>query len=199
VVACAGDRGHITYKKSRRGDAEIDRAVTHVLRQNGREYGIEDFSPFGYDERQYCSPGINLPVGRLSRTPHGKFPEYHTSADNLEFVEPAALSDTVQRCLDVIEVIEENRSYRNLSPMGEPQLGNRGVLRSNGDPADKLRETAMFWVLNFSDGEHTLLDIAERSGLSFGMIAEAAEMLVDHELLATVQSGRRRASAGLAT
>jgi aminopeptidase-like protein len=85
VAACVGDSGASTYKKSRRGNAEIDQAVAHVLKTSGKEYQIVDFFPYGYDERQYCSPGFNLPVGCLMRTPHGKYPEYHTSADNLEF------------------------------------------------------------------------------------------------------------------
>ena len=94
VLACVGDSGKITYKKSRQDNAEIDRAVCQVLKDSGDNHAITDFSPYGYDERQFCSPGFNLPVGCFMRTPHGQFPEYHTSADNLEFVKPEYLHDS---------------------------------------------------------------------------------------------------------
>ena len=187
VLTCVGDRGHITYKKSRRGDAEIDRAVTHVLKHSGRTYDIEDFSPYGYDERQYCSPGFNLPVGCLMRTPHGKFPEYHSSADNLELMDPASLAHSLITCLSVFYVLENNRSYCNQNPRCEPQLGRRGLYRTMGGNRDeKIQETAMLWVLNQSDGEHSLLDIAERSGLAFETVHEAADLLLRYGLLKAV-------------
>jgi len=87
VAACLGDPGKLTYKKARRGDAEIDKAVIHVLKHSKEDFGITEFSPYGYDERQYCSPGFNLPAGSLKRTPNGRFPQYHTSTDNLNFIQ----------------------------------------------------------------------------------------------------------------
>ena len=184
VLTCLGDRGHITYKKSRRGDAEIDRAMVHVLEHSGRRYDIENFSPYGYDERQYCSPEFDLPVGCLMRTPHGKFPEYHSSADNLELMDPASLAHSLMTCLSAFYVLENNRWYCNQNPKCEPQLGRRGLYRAMGGNRDeKLQETAMLWVLNLSDGEHTLLDIAERSGLAFDTVHDAAGLLLRHGLL----------------
>ncbi|MCB0087320.1 MAG: DUF4910 domain-containing protein, partial [Caldilineaceae bacterium] len=153
VAACVGDAGHFTYKQSRRGDAEIDRTVAHILKQSGQPHEIVAFSPYGYDERQYCSPGFNLAVGSLSRTPHGAFPEYHTSDDNLDFVHADCLAESLQRYLQVFDVLERNRTYRNLNPFGEPQLGKRGLYGALGGHKDtKAREMAMLWVLNFSDG-----------------------------------------------
>lgn len=183
VLACVGDAGKMTYKKSRRGDAEIDRAVMHVLKHSGAEYDIQEFFPYGYDERQYCSPGFNLAVGCLMRTPHGRFPEYHTSADNLSFVKPESLADTFVKCLTIFEVLEHNRTYLNQSPKCEPQLGRRGIYRAIGGKGKGRDELAMLWVLNLSDGNHTLLDIAERSGLEFGLVRDAADVLVEHDLL----------------
>ena len=178
VVACVGDGGSMTYKKSRRGDAEIDRAALHVLKHSAKQYRLEEFSPYGYDERQYCSPGFNLAVGSLSRTPHGQFPEYHTSADNLEFVRAEYLEDSLATYLAVVRVLEENRIYVNQNPFCEPQLGRRGLYRSMGGRTDQaVHELAMLWVLNLSDGANALLDIAERSGLSFDQIAVAADAL----------------------
>jgi aminopeptidase-like protein len=184
VAACLGDPGGFTYKKSRRGDAEIDRTVQHVLQHSNVPFQIVDFSPYGYDERQYCSPGFNLPVGVLSRTPHGRFPEYHTSADNLSLVRPRALAESLSVFLGVCEVLEGNRRYLNLYPKGEPQLGRRGLYGPlGGVTSGRTWEMALLWVLNLSDGAHSLLDVAARSGLPFGVVREAAESLATHGLL----------------
>lgn len=184
VLTCMGDPGKSTYKKSRRGDAEIDRAVIHVLKHSGKDYEITDFSPYGYDERQFCSPGFNLPVGCLMRTPNGHYPEYHTSADNLELVQPQYLADSFSKCLSVLQVLENNKKYLNKNPKCEPQLGKRGLYGAiGGEPNAKMSELAMLWVLNLSDGNHTLLDIADRSGLGFDSINKAANALLEHNLL----------------
>jgi aminopeptidase-like protein len=184
VLACVGDSGKITYKKSRRGNAEIDRAVPQVLKDTGDSYEVFDFSPYGYDERQFCSPGFNLPVGCFMRTPHGKFPEYHTSADDLNFVRPESLADSFAKCWAILDVLERNKTYFNLSPKCEPQLGRRGLYSQIGGQKDgKLQELAMLWVLNLSDGKNSLLDVAERSNLVFAVIHNAAQTLLEHGLL----------------
>ena len=178
VVACVGDPGPITYKRSRRGNAEVDSAVVHVLAHSGEPHEVRDFSPYGYDERQYCSPGFDLPVGALTRTPHGEYPEYHTSADDVHFVRPDRLADTLRRVLEVIEVLEGNRTCVNLSPRCEPQLGRRGLYGSVGGRSDAVAEQmALLWVLNLSDGSRSLLDIAERARLPFSQVDRAAAAL----------------------
>ncbi|SEG73655.1 aminopeptidase-like domain-containing protein [Nonomuraea solani] len=185
VLACAGDAGALTYKRSRRGDAEIDRAVAYVLESSGRPHRTLDFSPYGYDERQYGSPGFNLPVGCLTRSTYASYPEYHTSGDDPAFVLPESLEDTLETCWEVLQVIEANRRYANLSPYGEPQLGRRGLYGALGGRSDTQRaQMAMLWVLNLSDGDNTLLDIARRSGLPFAAVAEAAESLREAKLVA---------------
>jgi len=178
VVACVGDMGKFTYKKSRLGDAEIDQAVTHVLKSSGEDYEILEFSPYGYDERQYCSPGFNLPVGSLTRTPHGRYPQYHTSADDLEFIRAENLADSFSKYLAVLQILEKNKKYLNQNPKCEPQLGKRGLYDSIG-----ANELAMLWVLNFSDGNHTLLDIAEKSSFQFKTIKRVADILLQYNLL----------------
>ena len=184
VLTCLGDAGNITYKRSRRGDAEIDRAFVQVLKESGDIHRIIEFSPYGYDERQYCSPGFNLPVGVIMRSPHGEFAEYHTSADNLDFVQADALADSLLKCRDVIDTLEHNRCYISLKPKCEPQLGRRGLYGTiGGSTHTKDREMAILWVLNLSDGNNSLLDIAERSGIAFSLIAAAAKALVDKELI----------------
>ena len=184
ILACVGDAGKTTYKKSRRGEAEVDRAVAHVLKHSGQDYQINEFSPWGYDERQYCSPGFNLPVGCLMRTPNGCFPQYHSSADDLEFVRAESLEDSFDKCMSILEVLENNHTYVNRNPKCEPRLGKRGLYRKMGGQAHATSsELAMLWVLNFSDGKHTLLDIAEKSGLQFPALRQAADALREHHLL----------------
>lgn len=190
VVACVGDAGALTYKRSRRGDAEIDRAAAHVLGHSGEPFSIRDFVPAGYDERQYCSPGFDLAVGSLTRTPHGEYPEYHTSGDDLAFVSVPALVRSVRRYLEIFEVLEGNRTYVNLSPKCEPRLGKRGLFGSGlGGVGYETSQLALLWVLNQSDGRHTLLDIAERAKLPFHVVRGAADALEATGLLRREPSG----------
>lgn len=178
VLACLGDTGQMTYKRSRRGNAMVDRAVEHVLRRSPDPYEILDFSPWGYDERQFCSPGFDLPVGRLTRTPNGCFPEYHTSADNLDLVRPHALADSLQKALGILHLLDRNDVFLNLNPKCEPQLGRRGLYAGVGMTGRlKELEFALLWVLNRSDGRDSLLDIAERARLDFPVVRQAAEAL----------------------
>jgi aminopeptidase-like protein len=183
VLASVGAGDKFTYKKSRRGDAEIDRATINVLRHSAGSYDIFDFSPYGYDERQFCSPGFNLPVGCLMRTPNGQFPEYHTSADNMNFVQPCLLAESFDLAVKILDVIESNGVYSNQNPKCEPQLGKRGLYRAIGGVESDIDELAMLWVLNLSDRQHSLLDIAERSGCKFDAIKRAAHRLLSHDLL----------------
>jgi len=184
VLSCVGDSGGFTYKRSRRGNAEIDRAVAHILKHSGKSFAITDFSPYGYDERQYCSPGFNLPVGRFSRTANGDYPEYHTSADNLDLVSETALEESLDQLLAIVNLLDKNKTYINTNPKCEPQLGRRGLYRAmGGTPDARPLELAMLWVLNLSDGEHSLLDIAERADLPFAEVSRAAELLSEKDLL----------------
>jgi aminopeptidase-like protein len=183
VLTGIGDRGGFHYKKSRRGDSEIDRAAAIVLRHCAEAAEVLEFSPYGYDERQYCSPGFNLPVGCLMRSVWGSFPEYHTSADNLDFIQPDQLARSLRVCVSICDVLENNRSYRNQNPYCEPQLGKRDLYRGTGGESPEIEIHARLWVLNLSDGEHSLLDIAERSGLPFETIRGAAALLSERGLL----------------
>lgn len=184
VVANVGDAGSVTYKQSRRGNADIDLVVAEALKASLVHYEIEEFSPYGYDERQFCSPGFNLPVGNFMRTPHGRYPEYHTSADNLQFGQPGALEESFILVMKILAMLEVNNRFLNQNPKCEPQLGKRGLYASIGGQTDSnIPIMALLWVLNLSDGTHTLLDIAKRSGLDFWTIVKAAESLVRHNLL----------------
>ncbi len=184
VVSCLGDGGGPVYKRSRRGTAPIDRAMEEVLRHAGPAARIVDFEPYGYDERQFCSPGYDLPVGSFQRSAWGSFPEYHTSADNLDFIRPEHLARSHDLILQAIEIVEEDWVPRNLSPHGEPQLGRRGLYASVGGASGGADTMALLWVLNLADGRHSILDMAERSKQPFRTLAAAARRLLDAGLLA---------------
>jgi aminopeptidase-like protein len=191
TLTCLGDAHPFTYKRTVGGAAEIDRAAAHVLLHAGYPHDVIDFFPYGYDERQYNSPGFRLPVGSLMRGRHGRFAEYHTSADNLAFVSPDRLGESWTVVAGIVDVLEGNLSYNNLAPDGEPQLGRRGLYRAMGGTDIPNLQLALLWVLNLSDGEHPLLAIAERAGLPFSVIRSAAELLVRHGLLELI-AGRGR-------
>lgn len=182
ALSCLGDPAPLTYKRSRHGDAEIDQAAANVVRASGGV--VIPFSPLGGDERQFSSPGFDLPVGALTRSPADRFPGYHSSADDLDLVRPEALADSLLRCLEIVDVLETNGRFLNRSPRGEPQLGKRGLYRSVAGGSNT--EAALLWVLNQSDGGHSLLDISDRSGLPYGSIRDAAEALLAHGLLESV-------------
>ncbi len=183
ILTLLGDAAAFTYKKSRQGHSEIDRVMIQVLGEAGVDHRIVEFEPFGYDERQYCSPGINLPVGCLMRRPNGSYPEYHTSADNLDFVSHAALEGSWDICLKVISLLEGNRVYRNLNPKCEPQLGRRGLYRGYSQGGAEELQLAILWLLSLADGQRSLLEIAERSQQPFALLQQAAELLLQHTLL----------------
>jgi aminopeptidase-like protein len=180
VMSCVGDRGGFTYKRTRRGNARIDRVMTRVL----NDAKIIDFFPYGYDERQYASPGFDLDVGLFQRTQFATFPEYHTSGDNLDFITPDALAGSYRVVVSAIDALENERRYINTAPHGEPQLGRRGLYAAiGGDKDSYAKSMAMLWVLNLSDGDHSLEDIAERAGAELGVIEATAALLEENGLL----------------
>ena len=198
VLTLLGRPGGFVYKRSRRGDAEVDRGGRARARRARGE--VRDFDPYGYDERQYCSPGFDLPVGRLTRTPHGEFPEYHTSADNLDLIDPGALADALETVAVDRRGAGGQRALREPEPEGRAAARPAGALRaaSAAAPAAASRELALLWVLSLSDGEHSLLDMAQRSGLPFAAVRAAADALLEHELLggmSLAQDGRRRSAS----
>jgi len=186
VLTGLGDSSPPSYKCSRRGDAVVDRAAQHVLRHAHPQARLLPFTPYGYDERQFCSPGFDLPVGRLGRGVHGEYPEYHTSADDLSFVDPGRLEESLDLVAAVVDVLERDEVLVNQEPYGEPQLGRRGLYRSTGaTPLDaRAAEMALLWTLSLCDGSRSLLGVAEQADLPFTVVAAAAERLKDAGLLA---------------
>ena len=198
VVSCVGDGGGPTYKRSRQGDALIDRAMAHALRHASPSPTILDFSPYGYDERQYCSPGFDLPVGLFQRSQFATFPEYHTSADDLDFIRPEHLASSYRMITAALDVVENDWRPLSTNPKCEPQLGRRGLYAALGGSKDgPAKSMALLWVLNLADGRHTLLDITERAGLTFGLVAESARLLQDSGLLVEVRHEGQAPRAGM--
>ncbi len=200
VLGLLGDPGALTYKRSRRGNCEIDQLLSYLVAAEDPPGKAIDFEPYGYDERQLCSPGFNLPVGRLTRSVNDGYPEYHSSADNLALISAGRLERSLDVCKRAVEMLESNRRYVNLMPKGEPRLGKRGLYGAMGGRSPADRERAMLWMLNQSDGSASLLDIAQRSGLSFAAIKMAADELSSAGLLAAEKPARTkrkpRATAG---
>ena len=187
VAALLGDSGQLSYKKTQAGDTLIDRASLHVLRHWNMPFRTIEFSPFGYDERQFASPGINLPVGRLTRTPNGAYPEYHTSADNMSLITPSAMADSLAAYCAIFALIENNYVYQSNFPYCEPQLGKRGLYRTTGGHGNpEQRQMAILWILNQANGKHDLLDIAERADMPFETIASVAAELEAAEVIRKV-------------
>lgn len=184
TLTCLGDSHPFTYKRTVKGDASIDRAAARALIASGVAHHLIDFFPYGYDERQYNSPGFRLPVGSLMRGRHGQFPEYHTSGDNPDFTSGERMLESLAVLRAIVDELEGDLCYRNLEPYGEPQLGSRGLYRALGGSSIPNLQFAMLWVLNLSDGEHGLLDIAERAQLDVTTVREAARLLESHGLLA---------------
>lgn len=186
VLAMLGDSGPLHYQRTKRGDAPIDRAAAAVLRRHNADAGLLDFSPWGFDERQFNTPGINLAVGRLTRAMSGEYPQEHTSADGLDQISTEALAGSWLAVLRIIEALEADRRWINLSPKGEPQLGRRGLYRQSGGHYDRVpeRHMALLWLLHFCDGAHSVLDIAERSGLDPALLGVCASDLERAGLLA---------------
>jgi aminopeptidase-like protein len=180
VLANLGDPAGFVYKRSRAatlGEATLtDRAVAAALAGRAE---VRPFEPTGHDERQFCSPGFDLPVGRLTRSPEAEYAQYHTSDDNADLVTPVALAESLGAMRDIVDVLENDGRYRSLAPHGEPQLGRRGLL-SQATHADRA---AMLWILNLADGRHSLLDTAQRSGLPFNVVHAAAGRLTRAGLL----------------
>lgn len=187
TIGLLGDAGPLRYKRSRRGDTVTDRAAAHVI---GREpFGgvLTPFEPYGYDERQFCSPGFDLPVGRITRSPNGTYPEYHTSADDLALIRPEKLAESIRAVARMISLLDANRRVLNLGGKGEPRLGKRGLYGSVGGAGPAEFEHALLWVLSLADGRHDLLAMSERSGMPFELLERAATALEEARLVRTLE------------
>ncbi len=188
VLSNLGDSGGFHYKQTYAGTAEVDQVFEHLFAATSQHRGeIMPYTPYGYDERQFNSPGIRAPVGSLMRSPFGTYPQYHTSADDLSFISEPSLQESLDVCLATVAMLQANRRFANLAPMGEPQLGKRGLYDAVGG-ANQTREDqlALLWVLAMSDRSNSLLDIARRAQMPFERISGAARALERAGLLQAI-------------
>ena len=183
VVGLLGDPAALTYKRSRRGNTEVDLIAAHAVREIDPAARVVDFSPYGYDERQFCSPGFDLPIGRLTRSSNGEYPQYHTSADNPSLMSVNALAQSIRAIAATVARIDSNVRLRSRQPMCEPRLGKRGLFRSTGGNNPQDFEYALLWLLNQADGTHGINDVAAASGLPEDVVRRAAEALLEVDLV----------------
>jgi aminopeptidase-like protein len=183
VLGLLGDTWPLTYKRSRRGNTLTDRAAAYVLVHGSQRGVLTEFEPYGYDERQFCSPGFDLPMGRLTRASNAGYPEYHTSADDLSLIKRESLASSIRAASSIMSVIDVNRRVVNLSPKGEPRLGKRGLYGKVGGAGPDALQHALLWVLSLADGTSDLLAMAERSKIPLALIEQAARALEDAGLL----------------
>lgn len=193
AVRCVGDSGATTYKRSRRGDSDIDRAFEYVLRKSGKPYRILPYSPYGYDEPLFSAPGFDPPFGYLMRTPQGQYAEHLTSADDPSFVNASALKDSLSKALSAIDVIEQNRRYVSENPFCLPPL-EKYRLDEAGAPDGY--GAALVWILSMADGRHSLLDVAVKSELPWNAITHAASSLMRRRLIRVAERSAVARRAG---
>jgi aminopeptidase-like protein len=192
VIGLLGDSGPLTYKRSRIGCADVDRIAEYVLGSEDAPSRVIEFEPYGYDERQFCSPGINLPIGRLTRSPNGAYAEYHTSADSLSLISEGQLAGAIRVLARMLRVVDRNRCLINLRPKGEPRLGKRGLYRGVGGTSPGQFENGLLWILNQADGTNDLLSVARRSRMAFELLDQAASALEQAGLVRTAEPGLGR-------
>ncbi|MBA3722582.1 MAG: DUF4910 domain-containing protein [Parachlamydiaceae bacterium] len=182
VITCVGDPNPFSYLQSRAENTLTDRITMHILKNTEEQFHLYSFLDRGSDERQYCSPGIDLPIGSLMRSKYGSYPEYHTSLDNLNYITAEALEGSLKKYLQCIEALEHNHVYQNMY-FCEPQLGRRGLYSnlSKKNSADDVR--LMMNLLAYCDGEKDLLAIAEKLNCSIFELIPLVTLLYSHDLI----------------
>ncbi len=184
VLTCCGDAGDFIYKMSKKEDSLTDRVAKHVLKHQEIPFKIIPFSVGGSDERQYCSPGFNFPVGSLTRSIYHVYKEYHTSLDNKSFISFDAMIKTIETYFCFVKALELNANYYNTIQFCEPQLGKRGLYPSSNSPdVNRKKIHDLMHLLSFSDGKHDLIEIAEKRNTSLFDFEEHIQHCVEKEIL----------------
>jgi aminopeptidase-like protein len=186
VMTCCGDDAPFVFKQSKNKNGFLEKCTEHALKQLKLPFSVIPFAVGGSDERQYCSPGFNLPIGSITRSMYHRYKEYHTSLDNKSFVSFEAMVRTIDVYLQCIIAMEQNIIPICLVPYGEPRMGKRNLLPSSIEPNDKRRKDIdrMFHLISWADGEHDMIEIAEKRDESVSDYQDILAKLIDEKLIA---------------
>ena len=187
VLTCCGDERDYSFLESRNGNTLADRAALTILQENHPDFKFYSYLTRGSDERQYCAPGVDLPIASVMRSKYRVYPEYHTSLDNLDLVSAKGLQGTFDTYIKIIELLEFNDHFK-INCLCEPQLGKRGLYP---DLSTKKSASIMEHMVNFiayADGSRDLIAIAEKIGVSTSDLIPIAQQLLDAKLLTASRS-----------
>lgn len=182
VLTCIGDNGPFSYLESRLKDSLSNRIGRAVVESQGANHAIHSFLDRGSDERQFCSPGVDLPIGSFMRTKYGLYPEYHTSLDDLSILSPESLNSSLEMMKLTINVLEANESPK-LRSMGEPFMSKYGLYPTVSKKSLEIETKEMMNVLAYMDGEHDLLDIGAVTGIDIQRLLRLVDTLKLHGVI----------------
>jgi len=185
-ISCVGDERAYSYVASRYENTFADKVASNVLSFEHPDSIKYSFLDRGSDERQYCSPGVDLPLVTLSRSKYGTYPEYHTSLDNLDIVTATGLRGGYELIKDCINVIENNRTYRVIC-FGEPQLGKRGLYPNLSTKNSNVSVKTMMDFIAYADGTNDMIDISNIIRKLVMEIVPIAERLLEAGLVEEVK------------
>ncbi len=182
VLTCIGDDRNYSYVPTRNGNTLTDRISRRILKDLGKKYTEYSWLDRGSDERQYNSPGVDLPVGSLMRTKYGEYPEYHTSLDTLEVISPEGLAGGLSMLVQAVDILETNNFYR-VNVKCEPQLDKRGLYPTTSTKSSDTQLRNQMNVISFLDGQLDLLEISEICGISYNEVVSVINKLYDVDLV----------------
>ena len=185
VLTCLGDERCFSFIPSRNGKTLADRAALHTLKHKASGFKKYTYLDRGSDERQYCSPGIDLPVATICRSKYHEYPEYHTSQDNLELVTQKGLEDSLEIIQQTIQCLEQNETYQ-ITTLGEPQLGKYGLYPSASTKQTAMMVANLTHLLAYADGKHDLLSISEIMDVCISDLVKIVKRLTENGLLKTI-------------
>jgi len=176
VLTCIGDDRAYSYVPTRNGNTLTDQISRKVLKDIGKEFIEYKWLDRGSDERQYCSPGVDLAVGSLMRTKYGEYPEYHTSLDNLDVISPDGLEGGLKMLQDAVKILESNNRWE-MKTKCEPQLGKRGLYPNTSTKTSGAEIRNQMNVISYLDGKYDLMQVAEKCEITYLEVLRLIDLL----------------------